>query len=81
MTKQLVAHIDPHGRGSESYVVNLNPVAWRLRHCGGAWEYRETKPDGPSIHLFEVEELFVRSGPQEGGDDPTKPQSFSKGRK
>ena len=33
------------------------PVAWRWRHSGGPWNYGEEKPNGPSIHLFEVEAL------------------------
>lgn len=35
------------------------PVAWRWRHKGSArWQYGEEEPTGPSIHLFEVEELY-----------------------
>lgn len=36
------------------------PVAWRWRHKGRIdWQYGEDKPDGPSIHLFDVEPLYA----------------------
>jgi Lar family restriction alleviation protein len=38
------------------------PVAWRRRHGPSPWIYSEEKPEGPSIHLFEVEAL-VRAVP------------------
>lgn len=35
------------------------PVAWRSRHKGSSyWKYVEEEPDGPSVHLFDVEPLF-----------------------
>jgi hypothetical protein len=41
------------------------PVAWRYRHIGRVdWEYTDTgKPNGPSIHLFEVEPLYSSPAP------------------
>jgi len=36
------------------------PVAWRYRHSSHReWTYHDSKPSGPSIHLFEVEPLYA----------------------
>jgi hypothetical protein len=38
------------------------PVAWRWRQKGrSSWQYTEDKPDGPSVHLFELEPLYDAS--------------------
>jgi hypothetical protein len=40
------------------------PVAWRWRHSSSRkWDYAEEKPEGPSIHLFEVEPLYATPSP------------------
>jgi hypothetical protein len=40
------------------------PDAWRHRHSSWRkWEYTDDKPDGPSIHLFEVQALYAHPQP------------------
>lgn len=39
---------------------SAEPVAWRLRHNSSSrWEYRDEQPNGPSVHLFDVEPLYA----------------------
>jgi len=49
------------GRGhTDAAATPRKPVAWRWRHGpSGHWAYSEERPEGPSIHLFKVEPLYV----------------------
>lgn len=60
---------------------SAEPVAWRYRHSSWSkWEYDEEKPEGPSIHLFEVEPLYAAPQPAVPADgDAMKAQSSDGG--
>lgn len=48
------------GSPSPTSEAGREPVAWRYKHSSHRnWTYSDEKPEGPSVHLFEIEALYA----------------------